>query len=62
MWDRSATWGDLRKFHESRKGQPGVSSLDWIALGTVVDEGQPDSAPLFPKAAAEDKGEGQTDG
>lgn len=51
MWNRNATWGDLRRVHEEGKGQPYVSSLDWIALGTVQDSGQPDSTPLFPKSA-----------
>ena len=48
MWNRDATWGDLRKLHEDMKGKDYTSSLDWIGNGTVEDTGQPDSAPLFP--------------
>jgi hypothetical protein len=51
MWSSKATVGDLRRLHEANLGKPYVSSLDWIALGTFKDEGQPDSTPLFPKAA-----------
>ena len=59
MWNRNATVGDLRRFHESRKGETSVSSLDWIALGTFQDTGQPDSAPLFPKSADKKPTEGK---
>lgn len=51
MGSRNATVGDLRKFHDANKGKPYVSSLDWIALGTSQDTGQPDSTPLFPRSA-----------
>lgn len=55
MWSRNVTWGDLRKLHEANKGKPFVSSLDWIALGTVQDTGQPDDTPLFPQSADKTK-------
>jgi hypothetical protein len=55
MWAHTATVGDLRKLHEANKGKPYVSSLDWIALGTFKDEGQPDDTPLFPSARKTDE-------
>jgi hypothetical protein len=51
VWNRNATVGDLRRLHEANKGKPFVSSLDWIALGTFQDKGQPDNTPLFPRSA-----------
>lgn len=47
MWSRDVTVGDLLRLHEESKGNPYVSSLDWIASGAFVDEGQPDETPLF---------------
>lgn len=38
-----------------------MSSLDWIALGTFKDEGQPDNTPLFPRAAAATKDTEETE-
>lgn len=61
MWSHNATWADLRKLHEVNKGKPFVSSLDWIALGTVQDTGQPDDTPLFPRSADKTKDTEETD-
>jgi hypothetical protein len=62
MWSAKATVGDLRRLHEANKGKPYVSSLDWIALGTFRDEGQPDNTPLFPRAASKDTEETENNG